>query len=57
MDAHSLAYRAASLLNHLSRKRKEPFRQQAHTNLVKFVILLHRFADRSGQDLYRTVLE
>ena len=31
----------ASLLNNLFGKGKEPFWQQAYTNLVKFIILLH----------------
>ncbi len=32
----------ASLLNSLFGKGKEPFWQQAYTNLVKFIILLHK---------------
>jgi hypothetical protein len=42
MDAYALAYGIASLLNNLFGKGKEPFWQQAYTNLVKFVILLHK---------------
>src|SRR5437016_13337750 len=41
-DAYALAYGIASLLNNLYGKGKEPFWQQAYTNLVKFVILLHQ---------------
>ena len=44
MDAYGLAYSIASLLNNLFGKGKEPFWQQAYTNLVKFIILLHKTA-------------
>ncbi len=39
-----MAYNIASLLNNLFGKGKEPFWQQAYTNLVKFIILLHKVA-------------
>lgn len=42
LDAYALAYGIASLLNNLFGKSREPFWQQAYTNLVKFVILLHK---------------
>jgi TraM recognition site of TraD and TraG len=42
LDSYALAYNIASLLNNLFGKGKEPFWQQAYTNLVKFVILLHK---------------
>src|SRR6266436_1294365 len=42
LDAYALAYSIASLLNNLFGKGKEPFWQQAYTNLVKFIILLHK---------------
>lgn len=42
LDAYALAYGIASLMNNLYGKGKEPFWQQAYTNLVKFVILLHQ---------------
>jgi hypothetical protein len=42
LDAYALAYNIASLLNNLFGKGKEPFWQQAYTNLVKFIILLHK---------------
>ena len=45
LDAYALAYGIASLLNNVFGKGKEPFWQQAYTNLVKFLILLHRVAD------------
>ncbi len=59
LDPYSLAYQIASLLNQLFGKGKEPFWQQAYTNLVKFVILLHRVADGyvTLRDVYRTALE
>ncbi len=44
LDAYSLAYNIASLLNNLFGRGKEPFWQQAYTNLVKFIILLHKVA-------------
>jgi hypothetical protein len=42
LDAYALAFGIASLLNNLFGKGKEPFWQQAYTNLVKFIILLHK---------------
>ena len=42
LDAYALAYGMASLMNNLFGKGKEPFWQQAYTNLVKFIILLHK---------------
>src|SRR5260370_135481 len=42
LDAYALAYGIASLLSNLFGKGKEPFWQQAYTNLVKFIILLHK---------------
>jgi hypothetical protein len=42
LDAYALAYGIASLLNNIFGKGKEPFWQQAYTNLVKFIILLHK---------------
>src|SRR5579859_1319275 len=42
LDAYALAFSIASLLNNLFGRGKEPFWQQAYTNLVKFIILLHK---------------
>ena len=42
LDAYALAYGIATLLNNLYGKGKEPFWQQAYTNLVKFIILCIR---------------
>jgi hypothetical protein len=44
LDAYALAYNIASLLNNLFGRGKEPLWQQAYTNLVKFIILLHKVA-------------
>ena len=45
LDAYALAYGLASLMNNLYGHGKEPFWQQAYTNLVKFLILLHLVLD------------
>ena len=42
LEGYALAYGIASLLNNLFGKGKEPFWQQAYTNLVKFIIVLHQ---------------
>ncbi|HEY7959439.1 MAG TPA: TraM recognition domain-containing protein, partial [Sphingomicrobium sp.] len=42
LDSYALAYSIAVLMNNLFGKGKEPFWQQAYTNMVKFVILLHK---------------
>ena len=44
LDAYALAYSIASVLNNLFGRGREPFWQQAYTNLVKFIILLHKVA-------------
>lgn len=44
LDAYALAFNIASLLNNLFGRGKEPFWQQAYTNLLKFIILLHKVA-------------
>ena len=45
LDAYALAYGIATLMTNLYGRGKEPFWQQASTNLVKFVILLHQTLD------------
>ena len=45
LEAYALAYGLASLLNNLFGRSEEPFWQQAYTNLVKFIILLHKVVD------------
>ena len=42
LDSYSLAYTISSLLNQLFGKGKEPFWQQAYTNLVRWIIELYR---------------
>ena len=44
-NAYALAYGIATLMTNLFGRGKEPFWQQASTNLVKFVILLHQVLD------------
>ena len=60
LDSYSLAYTVASLINQLFGKGSEPFWQQAYTNLVRWLIELHRM--RPGgwvtlRDVYRCALE
>lgn len=45
LDAYALAYGIATLMTNLFGRGKEPFWQQASTNLLKFVILLHQTLD------------
>jgi hypothetical protein len=45
LDAYALAYGIATLMTNLYGRGKEPFWQQASTNLMKFVILLHQVLD------------
>ena len=59
LDSYSLAYTVSSLLNQLFGKGKDPFWQQAYTNLVKWIIELHRiFPDRwvTLQDVYKCAI-
>ncbi len=42
LDASALAYSVASLLNNLYGRGKEPFWQQAYTNMLQHIILLHK---------------
>jgi hypothetical protein len=45
LEPYALAYSIASLLNNLYGRGKEPFWQQAYTDLVKFLILLRKVVD------------
>ncbi len=45
LDAYALAYGIATLMTNLFGRGQEPFWQQASTNLVKFVILIHQILD------------
>ena len=60
MDSYSLAYSVASLLNQLFGKSKEPFWQQAYTNLIRWLIELHRALPEQWvtfRDLYRCAID
>jgi len=58
LDPYAVAYAIASLLNNLFGKSKEPFWQQAYTDLLKFVIMLRRVSDSytTLSEVYRYVL-
>ena len=60
LDTYSLAYGVASLINQLFGKSREPFWQQAYTNLVRWIIELHRLLPGSWvtlQDVYRCTID
>ena len=60
MDSYSLAYSLATLLNQLFGRGKDPFWQQASTNLVRWIIELHRvFPDPwvTLRDVYRLTID
>lgn len=60
MDSYSLAYTVASLLNQLFGKSKEPFWQQAYTNLIRWLIELHRALPErwcTFRDLYHCAID
>ena len=60
LDSYSLAYTVSSLLNQLFGKGKEPFWQQAYTNLVRWIIELHRvFPERwvTLRQVYRCAID
>ena len=59
LDPYALAYAIGSLLNNVHGRSKEPFWQQAYTDLVKFVILLRRLTHgyTTLADVYRTILD
>ena len=59
-DSYSLAYTISSLLNQLFGKSKEPFWQQAYTNLVRWTIELHRLMPGGWvtlRDIYRCAID
>ena len=45
LDAYALAYNIASLLTNIWGRGKEPFWQQSYTDLVKYIIILHKVKD------------
>ena len=60
LDSYSMAYGVASLLNQLFGKSREPFWQQAYTNLVRWIIELHRLLPGSWvtlRDVYRCTVD
>jgi hypothetical protein len=59
LDPYAVAYAVATLLNNLFGRSKEPFWQQAYTDLLKFVILLRRISDgyTTFSEIYRYILD
>ncbi len=60
VDSYSLAYQLGSLLNQLFGRGKEPFWQQASTNLLRNIIELHRIHGGGWvtfRDLYRCAID
>ena len=58
LDAYAQAFNIASIITSIWGRGKEPFWQQSYTDLMRYVILLHRI--RNGYltmvDLFRTVI-
>jgi hypothetical protein len=59
LDPYAVAYAIATLLNNLFGRSKEPFWQQAYTDLLKFVILLRRITDgyTTFSEIYQYILD
>ena len=60
LDTYSLAYSVASLINQLFGKSRDPFWQQAYTNLVRWIIELYRLLPGGWvtlQDVYRCTID
>ena len=60
IDSYSLAYGVASLINQLFGKSREPFWQQAYTNLVRWIIEVHRLLPGGWvtlRDIYRCTVD
>jgi hypothetical protein len=57
-DAYALAFNIASVITAIWGKGKEPFWQQSYTDLVRYVIMLHRVRDGyvTMLDIFRTVI-
>lgn len=57
-DAYALAFNIASVIVAIWGKGKEPFWQQSYTDLVRYVIMLHRVRDGyvTMLDIFRTVI-
>jgi hypothetical protein len=58
LDPYALAYNIASLLTNIWGRGKEPFWQQSYTDLVKYIIILHkvRFEYATLFDVYATAI-
>jgi hypothetical protein len=58
LDPCAVAYAVATLLNNLFGRSKEPFWQQAYTDLLKFVISLRRISDgyTTLSEVYRYII-
>jgi len=58
LDAYAQAFNIASIITSIWGRGKEPFWQQSYTDLVRYVILLHRIRDGylTMVDLFRTVI-
>ena len=60
LDSYSAAYGVASLINQLFGKSGEPFWQQAYTNLVRWIIEVHRLLPGGWvtlRDIYRCTVD
>ena len=60
LDSYSLAYGVASLINQLFGKSRDPFWQQAYTNLVRWIVELFRLLPGGWvtlQDIYRCTVD
>ena len=60
LDSYSLAYGVASLINQLFGKSREPFWQQAYTNLVRWIVEVHRLLPGGWvtlRDVYRCTVD
>ena len=59
LDPYAVAFAIATLVNNLFGRSKEPFWQQAYTDLLKFVILLRRLVDgyTTFAEVYRYILD
>ena len=58
LDPYAQAFNIASIITSIWGKGREPFWQQSYTDLVRYVILLHRIRDGylTMVDLFRTVI-
>ena len=60
LDSYSMAYGVASLINQLFGKSREPFWQQAYTNLVRWILELFRLLPGGWvtlRDVYRCTVD